>query len=144
MNIKQALKRKNKLIQLIGEELKKFQNYNSIDNGPGTYDARKAFDNWNNYSNELIGLKCKIHLANAPMYHKIFRLSELKSRISSLQSFYINEGRYNVVETNGMMVQKSHINVIGVIEKDNYIKEFEAEIEQIQEELDEFNVKTIL
>lgn len=145
MNIKQALKRKNKLIQLIGEELNKFKQYNSINDGPGTYDANEAFNNYQKYSDELIDLKCKIHLANAPMYNKIFRLSELKSRISSLKTFHINEGKYNSYDSvTENTIQKPCINSIGVIERDGIIKDYETEIEQIQDELDEFNVKTVI
>ena len=144
MNIKQALKRKNKLVQLIGEELNKVRSYNSISDGPGAYDAGEALDNYTKYSDELIDLKCKIHLANAPMYNKIFRLSELKSRISSLRTFHINEGKYNIFCKYFNTIQKSHINTIGICERDSIIKDYEAEIEQIQDELDEFNVKTVI
>lgn len=144
MNIKQALKRKNKLVQLISEELIKVRSYNNISDGPGSYDARISFDNYQKYSDELIELKCKIHLANAPMYNKIFRLSELKSRITSLKSFHISEGKYSSYDDTGNSIQKQHINSISVIERDNIIKSYETEIEQIQDELDEFNVKTII
>jgi hypothetical protein len=142
MNIKQALKRKNVLVNEIKQEFVKAQTYNSFEVGAKkAYSARMALDAYIAKTNELIALKTAIHLANAPIYGKIFRLSELKSTIKYLGSLNCAEGkenRYGSVEPRILEVE------IDVVERDNMVKAMESEIDTIQDELDYFNNITIL
>lgn len=142
MNIKQALKRKNVLVNEIKQEFVKAQTYNSFEVGAKkAYSARTALDAYIAKTNELIALKTAIHIANAPIYGKIFRLSELKSTIKYLTALNCTEGkenRYGAVEPRILEVE------IDVVERDNMVKAMEAEIDKIQDELDYFNNITIL
>ena len=86
MNLKQALKRKNRLVGLIAEEYKKVSQYNSVDDiNQRPYAVKEAIQNWLSLTNELVELKCKIQLANVKVNDKIFRLSELKTQVKLLK-----------------------------------------------------------
>ena len=55
MNIKQALKKKNKLVGLIHEEFQKASQYNVVDEGnPRPYSATESIGKWMQLTNELI------------------------------------------------------------------------------------------
>ena len=144
MNIKQALKRKNKLVGLISEEFHKASQYNVVDEGnPRPYSAFAAIGSWMELSNELIVLKTAIHKANAPVYDKIFELSELKNQVKHLKSLNCSSGkvaggRWGEGEP---VVKHAEINVV---EKDKMVKNLESRIDQIQDELDQWNHTTLI
>lgn len=143
MNIKQALKRKNVLVNEIKQEFSKVQTYNSVEVGSKRpYSARTALTSYLNKINELVQLKTAIHLANAPVYDKIFQLSELKSALKYLNAINCAEGkesnRYGQTEVRMLEVE------IGILERDEMVKAMEVEIDKIQDELDYFNNITIL
>ena len=143
MNIKQALKKKNLLVNEIKQELSKVQTYNSVEVGSRRpYEPKTSLESYVNKTNELIALKVAIHKANAPVYDKIFRLSELKSMVKYVNSLNCNEGkevnRYGVGEPRVMEA------VIGIVERDEMVKNMEDEINKIQDELDYFNNVTNL
>lgn len=141
MNIKQALKRKNKLLGLITEEFSKASSYNSIEEGnPRPYSATEALQKWQLYCDELIELKTKIHKANTPMFHKIFALSELKSQIKFLKTLNCSQGKERNRWTEGEpIIRHAEINTV---ERDTMVKNLESKIETIQDELDHFNAVT--
>ena len=141
MNIKQALKRKNKLVTLISEEFSKASTYNSIEEGNARpYSATEALQKWQQYSDELVSLKSRIHRANAPVYDKIFMMSELKSQIKHLRSLNCAQGKErNRWNENEPIIRHAEINTV---ERDTMVKDMEARIELIQDELDKFNTYT--
>ncbi len=144
MNIKQALKKKNKLVGLINDEFYKASQYNVVDEGnPRPYSATEAIGKWMQLSNDLIVLKTAIHKANAPVYSKIFELSELKNQVKMLKGLNCSSGkvaggRWGEGEP---VVKHAEINVV---EKDNMVKNLEARIDQIQDELDQWNHTTLI
>lgn len=143
MNIKQGLKYKKKLATKINEEYSKMNKYNSVEVGTNrVYSARESMNKWMELTNELIELKTKIHLANAKVYDKIFRMSELKSQLSNLKNLECYEGKY----TNRYASETSIIKEveIGQLEKDQLISQMELEIEKIQEDLDHHNATTTI
>ena len=82
MKVKQALKYKKKLASKMNQEFGKVQMYNSVEEGSTrVYDVKESMENWLRMSEELVELKTKLHLANGPVYGKIFRMSELKSQL---------------------------------------------------------------
>ena len=144
MNIKQALKHKKKLASKINQEFVKLSTYNSVEAGSNRiYDPKQTMQNWLKMNEELIELKTKIHRANAPVYGKIFKMSELKSQITFLKQLDCTEGkyteRYRMSET--PLIKET---VIGRLERDHMILSMEEEIEKIQEELDYHNANTFI
>ncbi len=144
MTIKQALKYKKKLASKMNEEFHKLSKYNSVEIGTNrVYDPKESMKKWFEMTNELIELKTKIHLANSVVYGKIFRMSELKSQLSSLKQLDRTEGkypdRYSRMSGDTPIIKEA---AIGLLERDTMIAIMEEEIEKIQEELDIHNANT--
>jgi hypothetical protein len=115
--------------------------YNSVEEGTTrVYDVKEAMQNWLKMGEELVELKTKIHLANAPVYGKIFRMSELKSQLSNLRQLDCVDGKHFDRYGRGEAVIKTA--EISVLERDEMVLKIEEEIERLQEELDEHNATT--
>ena len=141
MKVKQALKYKKKLASKMNQEFSKVQMYNSVEEGSiRVYDVVESMRNWLTMSEELVELKTKLHLANAPVYGKIFRMSELKSQLSNLKQLDCVDGKHFDRYGRGEAVVKTA--KISVLEKDQMVLKIEEEIERLQEELDEHNATT--
>jgi hypothetical protein len=142
MNIKQALKLKNKLVTQIKEQYEIAKAHNSIEQGnPRRYSALKAINQAEELSIELAELKTKIHLANAPVYDLIFQMSELKNQIKQLKSIPVEEGK--VTERYGSVTTIKEVE-LNIAERDNIVKALENKIEAIQDKLDTHNAITEL
>ena len=142
MNIKQALKLKNKLVTQIKEQYEIAKAHNSIEQGnPRRYSALKAINQAEQLSIELAELKTKIHLANAPVYDLIFQMSELKNQIKQLKSIPVEEGK--VTERYGSVTTIKEVE-LNIAERDNIVKALENKIEAIQDKLDTHNATTEL
>jgi hypothetical protein len=141
MKVKQALKYKKKLASKMNQEFSKVQMYNSVEEGSTrVYDVVESMRNWLTMSEELVELKTKLHLANAPVYGKIFRMSELKSQLSNLKQLDCVDGKHFDRYGRGEAIVKTA--KISVLEKDQLVLKIEEEIERLQEELDEHNATT--
>jgi len=140
MNLKKALKEKNKLTGKINSLSEKLRKYNITAEGQKPiYNVKELYDELIRITDEMIALKTRIHIANKPVYDKIFRLSELKNLAKQLQ--YMRCEPYR--ETGGMTVI-AYEPVITVQERDTLTEAIENEIESIQDELDAFNQQTII
>jgi hypothetical protein len=139
MNIKQALKEKNKQIKLNSENYQKLVVYNSVEEGAERpYDPKQALVDWLKGIQDLVELKTKIHRANSKVYDKIFRLAELKSAVKQIRHLDCSTGKQSAYRSTEPVIKTS---AISLIEKDQLVKEMETEIEKIQEELDNHNAK---
>lgn len=139
MNLTKALKQKKKLLANINTLYNKVVQYNLVEIGePSTYNAKEAFDSYLSTIESLITLKTKIHLANAPIYGDIFKLSELKALVTNLKRLNTKDGKikgYNQEVT--IMVA-----AINTLTRDKMIEDYEAEIDEIQEKIESFNAIT--
>lgn len=140
MTVKKALKEKNRLAKEIKELYDIVRQHNSIEVGntrrysvvDKLLEARELVD-------ELVVLKAQIHRANAPVYDKIFKLSELKSIAKELRSIPTEEGR----QANGYsQVVLNKAVEINIVDKEALIKAVEKDIEKLQDELDIHNATT--
>jgi hypothetical protein len=142
MNIKQALKQKNKLIKSISDNTKLLQQYNTVEVGnPRPYSPVKLMGEISKSTYELIDLKSKIHRANAPMFEKIFEMSELKSNIKALQKLDCTEGKSNR-DRYRMESELVLTSEVSLVERNEIIKGMEDRIEELQDEMDVFNSNT--
>jgi len=142
MNIKQALKLKNKLVTEIKEHYDIAKNHNSIEQGNiRRYSVTDSLAKINDLTHTLIGLKTKIHKANLPVYHLIFQLSELKNQIKQLKSIPVEEGK--VTERYGSVTTIKEVE-LDITQRDNLVKTIEVQIEAIQDQLDIHNSTTEL
>lgn len=142
MNIKQALKLKNKLIKSIGDNTKLLQQYNTVEVGnPRPYSPVTLMGDITKSTYELIELKSKIHRANAPMFEKIFEMSELKSNIAALQKLDCTEGKSNR-DRYRMESELVLTSEVSLVERNEIVKGMVDRIEEIQDEMDIFNSNT--
>lgn len=142
MNIKQALKEKNKLVKRIGENTKLMQDYNTIEVGnTRPYSPTELKNQIMRDRAELSTLKTKIHIANTPVLEEIFYMAELKSMIQSLKKMDCTEGKSNRdrYRMESEIILTSEISIVG---KNETITDLEEIIEQIQDKLDVFNSNT--
>lgn len=142
MNVVQALKRKARLLKEINDKWNIIRNHNSIISGnPRKYDIKVELDNVEKMMLELVELKTKIHLANGPVYDKIFLLSELKTHMRNLEGIStlegtIDSGRYGTPSTTFYEVE------VDEILKSEMVKELNTKIDNLQDELDYHNATT--
>lgn len=140
MNVSQALKQKNKLIVEIKKQYQIAQKFNSQEEGNvRRYSVQNALDKAVELTMELTDLKTKIHLANAPVYDKIFRMAELKNRIKELRKIPTDEGKVEARYSSVVSVKEVEINIAQL---DEMVQTLEARIEEIQAELDIHNATT--
>ena len=96
MNIKQALKEKNKFVKRIGENTKLMQDHNSVEVGNvRPYSTTELRNQIMKDRQELSALKAKIHTANVPVLEDIFFMAELKSMVQALKKMDCTEGKSN-------------------------------------------------
>jgi len=142
MNIKQALKEKNKLVKRIGENTKLMQDFNSIEVGnQRPYSTTELKNQLIKDRSELANLKAKIHVANTPVLEEIFHMSELKSMIQSLRKMDCAEGKSNR-DRYRMESELVLTSEMTLVERNQTISDLEMIIEEIQDKLDVFNSNT--
>lgn len=140
MNVKQALKAKNKLVGEIKECYKIIQSQNSIEEGnPRRYKVKEQIAKIAQLTDELVQLKAQLHRANASVYEKIFQMAEIKGIIKELKKMDVSEGKQDSRYGSVVSVKEVEVNVV---ERDAIVKEYEAEVERIQNELDIHNSNT--
>lgn len=143
MNIRQALKEKNKLVKEIQDLYVRISQYNSVEVGAHRpYSPKQLMEIVNVKSNELVDLKTKIHIANAPVYDKIFRLSELKSTITRIKNLDCTEGVSNDYYSRNRENPPVKTAEVSVVERDEMVKFMEGQIEDLQDILDNHNQNT--
>ena len=142
MNIKQALKQKNKLVAEIKEQYAIAKEHNSIEEGnTRRFSVNEALEKAQTLTTELVDLKTRIHAANAPVYGKIFEMSELKSTIKELKAIPTTEGK--VISRYGAASEQKVVE-IDVKQMSELIKSYEKRIEALQDELDTHNASTTI
>jgi predicted nucleic acid-binding Zn-ribbon protein len=140
MNVKQALKVKNKLVTDLKTQYQILQKYNSIEEGnTRRYSMTNALAKIKTLQAELVGLKTQIHRANSPVYDKIFALAELKGMIKELKKVPTDEGKSSDRYSSIPSVKEVELNVTDI---DNSISILETQIEELQNELDVHNATT--
>ena len=140
MNIKKALKEKNRLVKEILDLHTRMATYNSVEVGNvRPYSAKESMELLNQKSNELVELKTNIHRANSPVYHHIFRLSELKSMIVRIKNLDCNEGSVQDYYSRNRETPLIKVTEISIVERDEMVKHMEGQIEEIQDILDNHN-----
>jgi hypothetical protein len=140
MNVSQALKQKNKLVIELKKQYQIAQKFNSQEEGNiRRYSVQDALDKAVELTLALTDLKTKIHLANAPVYDKIFRMAELKNRIKELRKIPTEEGKTESRFSSVVSVKEVEVNIAQL---DAIVQTLEARIEEIQAELDIHNATT--
>ena len=140
MNVKQALKQKNKLVTELKAQYQILQKFNSIEEGnPRRYIMVDVLDKIESLSNELVELKARIHKVNQPVYNQIFLLAELKGRIKELKKVPTDEGKQTERYGSVQSIKEVQLNIVDI---ENVVGELQDRIEELQNELDIHNANT--
>lgn len=143
-NIARALKEKTRIINKINVIDALIKEENSMEEGiERSCDIRSSIEQKMQLMNFLICLKSKIAIANAGIADKLNRLSELKGLIGFYRSLNCREGSFsNRYDGNG---EKTIITaIISKKEVTQKVEEIQAEIDKLQDEIDDFNATTLI
>jgi hypothetical protein len=142
MNIKQALKEKNKLAKKVTDLMDRTNRNNSMDEGAvRSYDPKESLEQALQMVDDLVNLKTKMHMANAEVYDKIFRMSEYKSLVKYLKVLNCSQGTI-VTSRYGDSTARQMTTVITEVERDALVEKYETLIDNLQTELDKHNATT--
>ena len=140
--IAQALKYKARLLKEYKQILTNIVNENSKPAGSiRYYNVKDLLKEATSKLEELVSLKVKIHRASDPVRDKIFQLSELKSLLQNLSGLDVFEGKKSDYSSSERVPYDVQINQE---EKNNFLKQFQNAINNIQDELDVFNAKILI
>ena len=142
MNIKQALKEKNKLAKKVTDLMDRTNRNNSMDEGAvRSYDPKESLEQALQMVDDLVNLKTKMHMANAEVYDKIFRMSEYKSLVKYLKTLNCSQGTI-VTSRYGDSTARQMTTVITEVERDALVEKYETLIDNLQTDLDTHNATT--
>ena len=141
MNIAKALKLKNQLAGDVAQlkELLTQQNVRSSKQ-KFDYDNRDVLTRLRARLAELVKVKAAVAAANAEIYGQIFRLAELKGLVTTLKALDTKCGVFH--EGRGFAEaghEVEYVAQIGKVDVDKFVAELNAEIQSLQDALDEFN-----
>ena len=137
MTIAQALKEKNKKLNVLNKLWDKLSVSNSIPEGNlRPYNPEELLEKITLEMAGYIELKTKIHTATAEVRDKIFRMSELKNYVKRLRQVDTRHG-LSVSRYESSTVRYEAFLSEGSL--DELIEKAEHEIDALQDELDAFN-----
>jgi hypothetical protein len=143
-NIKNCLKKKNRILGMMESEFAKASRYNSIsEKNRRPYSVFESLKNYEDLAMELIELKTKLHEANVKggMLQKIFLLAELKTQANKLQNLDCAEGAVTSRYDSTVTVKTAELTVEV---RDAMVLNLQDRIMAIEEELDQFNHETVI
>jgi len=141
MKIAKALKLKNQLAGEVAQlkELLTKQNVRSAKQ-KFDYDNREVLTRLRAKLAELVKVKAAIGAANAEVYDQVFRLAELKGLVSTLTALDTKSGVFH--KGRGFAeasYEVEYVAQLGRVDVDKLVAELNAEIQSLQDALDEFN-----
>lgn len=144
MKLSKALKTKNKLAGEVAQAQRLITENNVIEgaNKP-QHDVIKLYAGLTDTQDKLAALKAKISVANAPISGKIFAMSEAKARIAFLRGLstkngsFMSDGSYR---RDAVTIDYKATITSEAVESN--VAALHAQIEKLQDEIDEFNAKT--
>ena len=147
ISLARALKYKNELATTMKELLQRVQNNNSFnEKNPPAYNSAEQLDLLEAAIDKMATLKAAINVANAPVHHLIVKMRELKGLLAGMRGLDTIAGQQPVVARYGALqaeiVPEVRIAIIDELLKDQHLADWQAQINLLQEQLDEFNNKT--
>jgi hypothetical protein len=106
-----------------------------------SYDPKESLEQALQMVDDLVNLKTKMHMANAEVYDKIFRMSEYKSLVKYLKTLNCSQGTI-VTSRYGDSTARQMTTVITEVERDALVEKYETLIDNLQTELDTHNATT--
>ena len=141
MKIAKALKLKNQLAGEVAQlkDLLTKQNSRSTKQ-KFDYENREVLTRLRTKLDELVKVKAAVAAANAEVYDKIFRLAELKGLVTTLSGLDTKAGLFHEGRGFGEAAYEvEYVAQLGKVDVDKLVAELNAEIQSLQDGLDEFN-----
>ena len=141
MKIAKALKLKNQLAGEVAQlkDLLTKQNSRSTKQ-KFDYDNREVLSRLRAKLDELVRTKAAVAAANAEIYGRIFRLAELKGLVTTLAGLDTKAGVFHEGRGFGEAAYEvEYVAQLGKVDVDQLVAELSAEIQSLQDALDEFN-----
>lgn len=144
MKLAKALKLKNKLAGEVARltELIRDANVTEGNNAP-KYDVLAMYEKMIDVQEQLARLKSKIAVANAPIWDKIFRMAELKSRIAVLKTLPTKDGEF-AERTYGTQTAtpRMYRSAIKASTVEQYLATMTESLDLLQDDVDAHNATT--
>ena len=144
MNLAQALKQKNRLAGELVRQQQILQRENARRNDSvSEVNREEVWEKIQNLSNELGELKGKITQANVNIYPALERMAELKGRIGFIQGLQKREGE-EIIPLHGDRepLKYKWESFINQTKCDELVAELQEQINDLQDEVDEYNATT--
>ncbi|MFO0890307.1 MAG: hypothetical protein U0790_14340 [Isosphaeraceae bacterium] len=144
LTLAKALSVRNRLAGRLAQARSNIEAYNSVLAGQRegdpqqTVNVRAEYDRYRKLQDGLIVVKAVIQRTNEPVYEDVLQLAELKSVIQMLNGLNTRHG----VEPGYNGVEFRYVAEIRKPESLEMIRKLEAEIDVIQDKLNEFNAST--
>jgi hypothetical protein len=104
------------------------------------YENREVLTRLRAKLDELVKVKAAVAAANAEVYDKIFRLAELKGLVTTLSGLDTKAGLFHEGRGFGEAAYEvEYVAQLGKVDVDKLVAELTAEIQSLQDGLDEFN-----
>jgi hypothetical protein len=144
LTLSKALSIKNRLAGRLSQARANIEAYNSVLAGQkeglvqATVDVRAEYARFRKLQDGLIALKAAIQRANLPIYEDVLQLGELKGVIQLLNGLNTKHG----IEPGYNAVEFRYVAEIKKPEVLEMVRKLEAEIDAIQDKLNQFNAST--
>lgn len=142
MKLYKALKERKNLIGDIAklkQQLKEKNSYLEGSKNGENFEAQKVYDELLSKIDELMGLKFVINEANREIQAKIYALGEYKALIAFWKEVSVVDGAQMIGYSD--KVQNYNVNFTES-QRDEKVKEFQKNVDALQDELDEYNFNT--
>jgi hypothetical protein len=144
VSLAKALSVKNRLAGRLSQARSNIETYNSIlagqrdDEGRATVDVRAEYERLLTLQEGLVAVKAAIQRANAPVYEDVLRLGEKKALVQLLSGLNTKHGS----EPGFNGVEYRYTATITKPEVLDMVRRLEAEIDRLQDKLNQFNATT--
>lgn len=139
MKLSKALKQKNRLVRKINSLQQLINRDNSaLEN---QYNEELISDRFAEYYasvDELVQLKAKIQQATAPIANKLIAMAELKGQVNFIKDLRTRQGSFKDYDGN----EEVYACYYSRDQVDSKTSEIECKIDELQDEVDEYNAIT--
>ena len=140
VTVARALKEKNRIANKLNIVRTRIRNENSVEsNIKRTFDIKALVAEEAALYNRLVAVKTAIAVANAEIAEKLIRMSELKAAIEWYRGIPTKEGTFQETNYRDTTITRTFTTVLSGQEVIQLVEETQAQIENLQDEIDEFN-----
>lgn len=141
INLAKALKLKGRLAGKIAALEQTIRTYNSVEDGAERFKTDEALKLHKELKGQLIDLKSRISMANAPIQRIIYELAELKADVTFFAQIPTKQGTYTQPYDDK---KTTFVAVVPKQDLDSRTATLQARIDELQDMLDDHNGRTVI